>query len=109
MATPAGLEPATLCLEGRCSIQLSYGVINKVKSRKSLADSVKRKIIGVGFGANNAVVGFLDIIFQALAHCKGHGLFLGIEPQSQLAIGILGASPAHQGIGALGYGGIVFQ
>jgi hypothetical protein len=26
MATPAGLEPATTCLEGRCSIQLSYGV-----------------------------------------------------------------------------------
>jgi hypothetical protein len=25
MARPAGLEPATLCLEGRCSIQLSYG------------------------------------------------------------------------------------
>src|SRR5262245_11310648 len=25
MAIPAGLEPATLCLEGRCSIQLSYG------------------------------------------------------------------------------------
>ena len=22
---PAGLEPATLCLEGRCSIHLSYG------------------------------------------------------------------------------------
>ena len=25
MARPAGLEPTTLCLEGRCSIQLSYG------------------------------------------------------------------------------------
>lgn len=25
MAIPAGLEPATTCLEGRCSIQLSYG------------------------------------------------------------------------------------
>jgi hypothetical protein len=25
-ASPAGLEPATLCLEGRCSIQLSYGL-----------------------------------------------------------------------------------
>lgn len=25
MAVPAGLEPATLCFEGRCSIQLSYG------------------------------------------------------------------------------------
>ena len=26
MATPAGFEPATTCLEGKCSIQLSYGV-----------------------------------------------------------------------------------
>ena len=25
LARPAGLEPATLALEGRCSIQLSYG------------------------------------------------------------------------------------
>ena len=25
MARPVGLEPTTLCLEGRCSIQLSYG------------------------------------------------------------------------------------
>ena len=25
MVAPAGFEPATLCLEGRCSIQLSYG------------------------------------------------------------------------------------
>ena len=25
LAIPAGLEPATLCLEGRCSIRLSYG------------------------------------------------------------------------------------
>ena len=25
LARPAGFEPATLCLEGRCSIRLSYG------------------------------------------------------------------------------------
>ncbi len=25
MARPLGFEPKTLCLEGRCSIQLSYG------------------------------------------------------------------------------------
>ena len=24
LVNPAGLEPATVCLEGRCSIQLSY-------------------------------------------------------------------------------------
>ena len=25
MVRPAGIEPTTTCLEGRCSIQLSYG------------------------------------------------------------------------------------
>jgi hypothetical protein len=25
MVIPLGLEPKTVCLEGRCSIQLSYG------------------------------------------------------------------------------------
>jgi hypothetical protein len=27
LAIPAGLEPATYCLEGSCSIQLSYGTV----------------------------------------------------------------------------------
>jgi hypothetical protein len=30
MVRPAGLEPATLDLEGRCSIQMSYGRLNLV-------------------------------------------------------------------------------
>ena len=30
MVRPAGLEPATLGLEGRCSIQMSYGRIKLV-------------------------------------------------------------------------------
>ena len=29
LVRPAGFEPATLCLEGRCSIQLSYGRMKK--------------------------------------------------------------------------------
>jgi hypothetical protein len=29
MVTPAGIEPATPVLEGRCSIQLSYGVLDR--------------------------------------------------------------------------------
>jgi hypothetical protein len=29
MVGPEGLEPPTLCFEGRCSIQLSYGPVKK--------------------------------------------------------------------------------
>ena len=32
LVIPAGFEPATYCLEGNCSIQLSYGTVDfKVK------------------------------------------------------------------------------
>ena len=30
---PLGLEPKTVCLEGRCSIQLSYGTIYQTVQR----------------------------------------------------------------------------
>src|ERR1043166_5708430 len=33
MATPAGIEPATNSLEGCCSIQLSYGAVDRYKAR----------------------------------------------------------------------------
>ena len=35
MARPGGLEPPTLCLEGRCSIQLSYGRTHEVNNSKT--------------------------------------------------------------------------
>ena len=35
LATPAGLEPATSRLEGECSIQLSYGVVETVRKNGS--------------------------------------------------------------------------
>ncbi len=34
MVRPAGLEPATPCLEGKCSIRLSYGRKNKSKVKR---------------------------------------------------------------------------
>ena len=43
MATPVGLEPTTGCLEGSCSIQLSYGADNLNVS--PLVDDVIKKLI----------------------------------------------------------------
>jgi hypothetical protein len=38
---PAGFEPATLCLEGRCSIQLSYGPIRLSTNGARVAPSIQ--------------------------------------------------------------------
>ena len=34
-ASPVGIEPTTNCLEGRCSIRLSYGDNHKRKARRT--------------------------------------------------------------------------
>lgn len=39
MAIPPGLEPGTPCLEGRCSIQLSYGTFIKLIIIKDIKEN----------------------------------------------------------------------
>ncbi len=56
MAIPAGLEPATLCLEGRCSIQLSYGTIGLAVGRQPAQGAFVRPRYGKG-GAKARKVG----------------------------------------------------
>ena len=41
MVSPAGIEPATLCLEGRCSIQLSYGLLNLIVAALDLEKKIE--------------------------------------------------------------------
>ena len=47
MASPAGFEPATLCLEGRCSVHLSYGLTDYI-----LAWNGAWKIAGIAGNRN---------------------------------------------------------
>ena len=49
MARPARFELATLCLEGRCSIQLSYGRTAESHHSKTFPDRIESIRVGSGF------------------------------------------------------------
>ncbi len=45
---PFGFEPKTYCLEGSCSIQLSYGT-NSCRNKKDRQACLQVKAFGIGF------------------------------------------------------------
>ena len=50
VARPEGLEPPTLCFEGRCSIQLSYGRVTNPfypVLRASARRSIRNRVSGM--------------------------------------------------------------
>ena len=48
MACPEGIEPPTTCLEGRCSIQLSYGQIPGWREARKINDLDALPSVGSG-------------------------------------------------------------
>src|SRR5467141_4089216 len=100
MATPAGLEPATTCLEGRCSIQLSYGVAGSgaalshrraraaISSAALAAHPAVAEVVGIAFHLRGSLVIFDQRVFEAVLLGEGERLVERIEAQQHLVEGI---------------------
>ena len=73
MAHPAGLEPATIRLEGGCSIQLSYG-------RLSIC---KRRLKAFGFGKNFAASTFAVLPSDWLCSTSGANVIEAVSGRQQ--------------------------
>ena len=118
MAIPAGFEPATPCLEGRCSIRLSYGTIRASVEYPdfaafSSAILLRRRdvaeIIAVIAGLHLAVFRAGNGIFDSLALGEGFGVLQCLEFHFYLSARIAAGHPAHQRLWRAGCIGLIFQ
>ena len=77
MARPAGIEPTTLCLEGRCSIQLSYGRGRRdISGRKKFAQVWLRSAFR-GAEIDNAPPGSTGLILYFPNKCSCNSCLVG--------------------------------
>ena len=101
VATPAGFEPATVRLEGECSIQLSYGAERRRNAKASSArplvsprlDSVIAEIVGVGDHLPRHFLWRNNTILDPFALGVGFRLFPRLECQESKRLASMFASP----------------
>jgi hypothetical protein len=65
MVGPEGLEPPTLCFEGRCSIQLSYGPVEKFITTRDSCVFVAQAFVPIEGGRPIKVI---DLARRNLCH-----------------------------------------
>src|SRR5438105_3662083 len=126
VATPAGFEPATTCLEGRCSIQLSYGVgswANAALSHPARPSAIARCSPPEGLAAHPVIAEIVGVALRLLGlgmRCDdgvvetvlggvSKGFVEGREAQADLIQGVLGTRPPHQRLGTARGRRLVFE
>src|SRR6185312_1690927 len=86
LVTPAGLEPATIDLEGRCSIRLSYGAAAGAASVRPGEPAPGGEVVTVAVLAHDmAALGRLEeFVGDPIAISVGDRLFAGGEGKAHL-------------------------
>ncbi len=81
VACPAGVEPATCCLEGSCSIQLSYGHLKTARA-STLRYFLEREVISIRAGSLRAGLRLNHAVFETFFGRIGNRFFFGVKPHA---------------------------
>ena len=80
MGGPEGLEPPTLCFEGRCSIQLSYGPVEKFITTRDSCVVAAQAILPVPGGRPIKIIDLARRNFVPLDRPECSALFADVAP-----------------------------